>query len=44
MVPDILMSNPLEILKSHIVVGEVWPNISINVDILKDPERFGVKD
>jgi hypothetical protein len=34
MVPDILMSNPLEILKSHIVVGKVWPSISVNVDIL----------
>ena len=34
MVPDILMSNPLEVLESHVVVGEVWPIISVNVDIL----------
>lgn len=34
MVPDILKSNPLEVLESQVVVGEVWPFMSVNVDIL----------
>jgi hypothetical protein len=44
MIPDILLSNSLEVLETHIVEGEVWPSIAVNVDILKDSQRFGVED
>lgn len=44
MVSDILVSNSIEILESHIVECEVWTIVPVNFDILKDSKRFGIED